>query len=295
MPIFAVPKEDLGTFCLVTHQSYGQYSLNSMTPAHECAFPMDNMTHLGYQLLRAHQDKPPGQQLVLWKSDVVEAYRLLPMYPYWQIKQVNTIDSLCYIDHCNAFGGRQSGDLFIAFMSLVLWIAENCEGVKNLNGYVDDCFGVEQADEMERYDPYGIEMPASQLRLLRLWDQLQIPYKPKKQIHGKCLTIIGIEVDTNELTLTLLEDKHHQLIQEMDRFIIQKGKWPKRLPLRNYQALGGWINWALNVYLLLQPSLSNLYAKLRGLIRLDDQVKMTKAISQDLSWARCSGRNGNYW
>lgn len=90
------------------------------------------------------------------------------MHPYWQIKQVNTIDDQCYIDCCNTFGGWWSGDLFIAFMSLVLWMAENCEGVKNPNGYVDDCFGVEQADKMERYDPYDIEMPVSQSRLLQL-------------------------------------------------------------------------------------------------------------------------------
>lgn len=143
MPIFAIPKECPGDFRLITHQSFGQYSLNSMTPAHEWAFPMDNMTCLGYQLLQAHRDRTPGQQLVLWKSNIAEAYRLLPMHPYWQIKQVNTIDDKRYIDRCNAFSGRRPGDLFIAFMSLVLWIAENCEGVKNPNGYVNNCFRVE--------------------------------------------------------------------------------------------------------------------------------------------------------
>lgn len=192
------------------------------------------------------------------------------MHLYWQIKQVNTIGNKRYIDRCNTFGGRRSGDLFITFMSLVLWIAENCEQVKNPNGYIDDCFGVEQSDVIEKYEPYGVEMPVSQSWLLQLWDWLHIPHKPSKQIHSEKITIIGIEVDANELMLMLPEENHNQLLEELDCFIICKGWRPKRLPLQDYQALGGWINWALNVYPLLCPSLSNLYAKLQGLTWLDD-------------------------
>lgn len=128
-------------------------------------------------------------------------------------------------------------------------MAENCKEVKNPNSYIDDCFGVEQADEIERYKPYDVEMPVSQLQLLQLQDQLQISHKPKKQIHREYLTIIGIEVDANELTLTLPEDKHNQLLDKMDLFIIHKGKQLKQLPLQDYQALGGQMNWALNIYL----------------------------------------------
>jgi hypothetical protein len=46
MPVFAVPK-DGESFRLVIHQSFGPYSLNSMTPPHERAFPLDNMIQLG--------------------------------------------------------------------------------------------------------------------------------------------------------------------------------------------------------------------------------------------------------
>lgn len=53
MPVFAVPKGE-SAFRLVTHQSYGQYSLNSITPPHEKAFPLDNMIRLGDLLIRAH-------------------------------------------------------------------------------------------------------------------------------------------------------------------------------------------------------------------------------------------------
>jgi hypothetical protein len=105
MPIFAVPKVEPGDFWLVTHQSFGKYSLNSLTPPHERSFPLDNLVWLGDQLLRAHHAKDPNDHLVLWKSDVAEAYHLLPMHPYWQIKQVNTINGVRYIDQNCAFSG----------------------------------------------------------------------------------------------------------------------------------------------------------------------------------------------
>lgn len=51
MPIFVIPKPEPNTFHLVTHQSFGEFSLNAMTPSHEHAFPMDNLARLGDQLL----------------------------------------------------------------------------------------------------------------------------------------------------------------------------------------------------------------------------------------------------
>lgn len=173
-------------------------------------------------------------------------------------------------------------------MSLVLWIVEHCVGVRNPNGYVDDCFGVELASAVETYEPEKIKMPASQCRLLDLWDQLGIPHKPKKQVYGEVLMIIGIQVDANRMTLTLPEDRRKALLEELDHFIIPPGpgKRPKRIRLKEYQALAGWMNWSFNVYPLLRPSLSNLYAKLRSLVRLEDRVKMTKAILEDLKWAK---------
>lgn len=287
MPIFAVPKGS-DSFRLVTHQSFGPYSLNSMTPPHERAFPLDNMIRLGDLLLRAHRNKSPSEQLILWKCDISEAYRLLPVHFLWQLKQVVTVEGGRYVDRCVAFGGKRSGDLFIAFMSLVLWIAENVGGVVNPSAYCDDSFGVDriEKDGMEWYAPYAMLMPPSQARMLTLWDELRIPHKKKKQLSGSTLTIIGIEVDANALTLTLPSSRKQELLNELDRFIFAIGQPGKRRRLKDYQMLAGWINWALNVFPLVRPCLSNLYAKLRGLTRLQDKVKMTRAISDDLEWGK---------
>jgi hypothetical protein len=60
-------------------------------------FPLDNMTHLGEGLICQQQAKP-SQSWVIYKSDIAKAYRLLPMHPLWQIKQIVTIDGEWDID-----------------------------------------------------------------------------------------------------------------------------------------------------------------------------------------------------
>ena len=93
----------------------------------------------------------PDTPRTLFKSDVAEAYRLLPVHPYWQIKQVNYIGDSLHVDRNNAFGGRSSGCNWIAFMSLVSWIAKKKRNIELLGTYADDSFGPDLADNLAFY------------------------------------------------------------------------------------------------------------------------------------------------
>lgn len=73
-PTFAVPKEGSLKLRLVTDQSVGPYSVNNMCSQHEYAFLLDNMSHLGEQMLRAYNELVLGEHLVAYKSNVAEAY-----------------------------------------------------------------------------------------------------------------------------------------------------------------------------------------------------------------------------
>lgn len=185
MPIFAIPKLNSEDFWLVTDQSHGTHSLNSMID-HKCVtgYPLDNMVQYGEMLLDLAAKQPHARH-VTWKSDIAEAYQIIPMHPLWQIKQINTIDAQRYVDHCNAFGRCASEALFIAFNSAVAWIAKNVKGVKSLCNYVDDSSGIGHADDLTFYEPYGKHYPLDQAHLLCLWDELGIPHKAKKQLWGK--------------------------------------------------------------------------------------------------------------
>ena len=287
MPIHVVPKPHSTDFRLVTNHSAGIYSLNSMIKREDiCGFPLDNMTHLGEMLLKKKKDFP-DEELVLYKSDISDAYRNLPMHPLWQIKQVNTIQRRRHVDRRNCFGGKGSGSLFIAFNSLVTWIGKNVCRIPALGTYSDDSFGVELASNVTLYEPYSRVMPSSQVTLLKLWDRLGIPHKEKKQVFGTNLTIIGIDVDANNLTLTLPKENKLELIALLSDFARPPEKSGVRYSLRDFQHLAGWFNWALNVYPMLKPALSNIYSKM-GHSKPDKpltKLYVNNSIRADLQWA----------
>jgi hypothetical protein len=281
MPIFAVPKPNSTDFRLVTDQSHGTYSLNSMIEHDKITgYPLDNLSHLG-QMLLDQEKREPNTKRIVWKSDIAEAYRLIPMHPCWQIKQVNTIDGLRYVDRCNAFGGCASGAIFIAFNSAVAWIAKYIRGVKYLGNYVDDSSGVGRADDLLYYQPYGRNFPADQVRLLTLWDDIGIPHKERKQVWGDSLTIIGIHVDANTLIFTLPDESKQRLVKELEDWSRKK----KKERVRKWFALGGWINWGLNVFPLIRPALNNFYPKLKGRRDSNSQLWINNSIRLDFEWA----------
>jgi len=61
------------------------------------------MVHFG-EILMDLERRELGKGQVAWKSNIVEAYRILPMHLLWKFKQINTINGRCYVDRCNSFG-----------------------------------------------------------------------------------------------------------------------------------------------------------------------------------------------
>ena len=116
MPIYAVPKPGSTDLRLVNDHSAGPYSLNSMIDhSLVTGYPLDNLHQLGNMLLSLH-DLTPGLDVVMWKSDIAEAYCMCPMHLMWQIKQAVCIDGEYYIDHANCFGSSASFAIFVSVM-----------------------------------------------------------------------------------------------------------------------------------------------------------------------------------
>lgn len=280
MPSYIVPKPHSSGWRLVNDSSAGPYSLNSMVERRfVTGYPLDNLAHLGELLLRKRWLNGGGS-FVIWKSDISEAYRVCPMHVLWQLKQGVRILGKLYVDRVNVFGGSASPAIFISLNALIAWAAKHGRAVDDLI-YVDDSFGVEEEDQMAWYEPYQMMLPRQQVQLLELWDELGIPHRREKQLHGKYLTVLGIEVDANKMTFTLTREAREQLEKELEEWC-QRGV---RKRVREWQRVAGWINWALNVYPLLRPALNNVYAKLREKNQ-DMRVWANSAIREDFEWAR---------
>jgi hypothetical protein len=281
MPIYAVPKPGSSDLRLVNDYSVGAFSLNSMVDHTQVTgYPLDNLHQLAQMLLVLRA--LAGTALVLWKSDIAEAYRLCPLHPVWQLKQAVCIDGEYYVDRACCFGSSASFAIFASVNSLIAWIAKNHKSVNPLITYVDDSSGAAPATDTTFYEPYGTVIPTPQASLLSLWDELRVPHRPTKQIHGETLTVIGILVDPNNLTFSLPDIACQRLTLELEKWGSQR---LIRLPLRRWQKLCGWINWVLNVYPLLRPCLNNVYPKLAGKIYRNQTITLNNSVRSDFRWA----------
>ncbi|KAH9970694.1 hypothetical protein BGW80DRAFT_1327507 [Lactifluus volemus] len=103
VPVHTVPKKS-GKLRLVVDHSAGEFSPNSHIAREDVHNALDTVQHLGQNLLHflsLHGYSPRW----LFKSDVSQAYRRLPMHPAWQMRQVVTVDGVRRVDRCNNFGG----------------------------------------------------------------------------------------------------------------------------------------------------------------------------------------------
>jgi hypothetical protein len=287
MPAHAVPKPNSTDLHMVTDHSAGPFSLNSMID-HDLVtgYPLDNMTHTGEMLLAHHRSMLTKRRLTMWKSGIAEAYRLIPLHPHWQLKQVNTVDGLRYIDRNNPFGNSGSAGIFIAFNSLVAWIAKYKRGIHNFATYIDDSSGFDYEDDVLLYEPYQTSFPRHQTLLLQLWDELSIPHKPKKQVFGSVIPVIGIDVDPNAMSLTLSPQRRADLCDALYSWATKPVNGSKtNYKLKHWKQMGGWINWAFNVLPLLRPCLNNLYHKISGVHDPRRRIWVNNAVRDDFAWA----------
>ncbi len=125
-PVHAVPKPHSDDFRMVSNMSAGSYAPNQMIRHSDIAGScLDGLHTLFSAILRYRQKFPDNSKkiLIVFKSDVSKAYRLCPMHPLWQLKQVVTTGYLTSeqkaaggveilvrtVDCNNNFGGRGSG------------------------------------------------------------------------------------------------------------------------------------------------------------------------------------------
>ncbi|KAF8800941.1 hypothetical protein BYT27DRAFT_7116292, partial [Phlegmacium glaucopus] len=112
IPLWVVPKPHSDKFRLVVDHSAGEYSPNSYISPADASIHLDTLHVLGNALIRVRKlygDLP----LVLFKTDVSQAYRRLPVHPLWQLRQVVTILGFHHVDNNNNFGNRGAGRLWI--------------------------------------------------------------------------------------------------------------------------------------------------------------------------------------
>ncbi|SRR5258708_14623835 len=217
-PYFVVLKLGSSKFCLVNDHMAGCSSLNAVIPPEDGSFQPDNLWDLGSLLLVFYHTNG-WTPAWIFKSDASSAYRLLPCHPRWQVWQATMIDSNFHINQCCIFGNQASGAIWCAFYALVLWAGIYIKGLLGLLHYVDNAFSFEPDEVLEFYAPYNEWYPKKQVSLLNLFDEVGIPHEKKKQEFRCELTIIGLQVSLDLMTITMPFEKCTDLIDEVSQFI----------------------------------------------------------------------------
>jgi hypothetical protein len=168
-------------------------------------------------------------------------------------------------------------------MGLVLWIAIFIKLLADLFGYIDDNFSFDEEGNVTWYEPYQCYYPAKQTGLLKLWDEIGLPHDKAKQEYAPILRIIGFMVDPNSMRVSMDEEDRMRLIRQVSDFTATAPGGTHRT-LREFQQLAGWINWSFNVFPLLKPALSNVYAKIGGKKETHAKIFVSKAVVRDLDW-----------
>jgi hypothetical protein len=281
-PIGVVPKPHSDKLRLVNDHSQEPYSPNSMITNTNPSFPLDTIDDLVGVLLAARRDHGKNRQLVLWKSDVKSAYRLMPMHPLWQIRQIVTVDGEHYVDRCNTFGSRAGGWVWASFISLVLWIAIKVKKIDDILGYVDDDFSWDFAENTRYYPRYRKDLPDKQARYLELWDELGIPHDEAKQESGSPLTIIGFDVDPNSVSVRLPASRRSEVFAAIDDF----AKEGQKRTLLNFQELAGLIESALVANPFGRSGLSGVHGEMSGRQNPKELIPVSRRVCRELRWLK---------
>jgi hypothetical protein len=279
IPLWVVSKPHSDKWRLVVDHSAGNFLPNSFISPDDASVHLDTLYILGKALLKVR--KYHGDvQLVLFKTDVSQAYHRLPVHPLWQLRQVVKISDSYHIDNNNNFGNWGAGRLWVTVFGLILWIAMVIVQIKDLFAYVNNAFSWEFADCVIFYPPYDKSLPTKQAYLLTLFDDVGIPHKERKQVYGLPLQVIGFDVDPNVMTITMPSAAQDELVLAVRTFA---NPWQCR-SLRDFQHLAGWVNWSLNVYPLLQPGLSGIYDRMHHGSYPFQKLSINNTIYKELSW-----------
>jgi hypothetical protein len=283
-PVFPIPKPGTSKMRLITDHSAGAHSLNSLIPEDCRSVRFDNLHDLGCSLRHFHRQNGRGPRW-LFKSDVSKAYRLLPMHLHWQIRQVMETPEvsgvMMRVDRCGCFGNAGMVRAFCYFFGAVIWVAINVYAIDGLFHYIDDANGFDDNDELVHYAPHNVYYPEKQAKLLKLWDELGIPHQKEKQVFGRVLDIVGLEVNAEAMTITMSDERRKELMDGITEFLGGEGR---RRTLVEWQRMAGWMQWAVNAYPLLRPAVTPIYDKIAGKTQKRAFVMINKEVRAALGW-----------
>ena len=263
-PLGAVPKKNLGEFRLIHHLSFPKGS-----SVNDGILPEDSS--VSYSTIKDAINflKLTGRNCYLAKTDIKNAFRIIPVHPSdyhllgicWKGKY--------YYDRCLPMGCSSSCKIFETFSTAVEWVAKNKFSIPFILHLLDDFLIVAPTQSLCQ----------SQLEIfLSLCAYLGIPIAPEKTVGpSQVLSFAGIELDSCRMEARLPNDKVEKCKSLLSSFLRRK-----KATLNEIQTLTGLLNFACLVVRPGRAFLRRLIDLTIGIKAADHKIRLTKAVKADL-------------
>ena len=229
-PIGVVPKKESTKFRMITDLSSPKgFSINDFISDDEASVSFNSFDSAVELVSRL------GRGALMAKLDVKSAFRICPVQNRdWHYLGFSFLGYF-FVDLCLPFGLRSSVERFTQLSNTLLWIMRTNYDIKNSTHYLDDFFLVGP--------PSSNQCLQDMRKTISLFKKLGVPLAPEKIVGPiSCLTFLGIEIDTNAMSLKLPEAKFAEIIS-----LISAWKTRKKCTKRDLLSLIGKLSFASKV------------------------------------------------
>ena len=263
-PVGVVPKKETGKFRLIHHLSYPKgHSINDGIPTEQ--------SHVTYQTVddATQAMKALGKGCYLAKTDIADAYRIVPLHPteyhLFGIKWRGQY----YYDRCLPMGCSASCQIFKTLSVALHWVANAKLGIRYMAHILDDFLILDSSkkacsDNLQSF--------------VDMCSETGIPISQEKTFPpSQKLVFLGYELDSVEMAIRLPQDK----VQKC-RDHIQDCLKKDKIKLKDLQALTGLLNFACGAVVPGRAFLRRLYNLSIGVKQWFHYIRITKQVREDL-------------
>ena len=261
-----IPKGSSGKWRLILDLSSPEgASVNDGIDKTLCSLSYATVDEAASQVVRL------GRGALMAKVDIKTAYRLVPIHPDDRLLLGMQLEGAIYMDTVLPFGLRSAPKIFNAIADTLEWVCRS-EGVAYMLHYLDDfmLFGSPHSSECSDY-----------LSILSsVFDKLGVPIAEHKTI-GPSATVVflGIEIDSNNMTLRLPEGK----LMELKALIL--GWMGKKVTVaRDLKSLVGKLEHACRVVRPGRSFMRRMLDLLSGVKSNHRHIRLSASFRSDLMW-----------
>ena len=263
-PLGVIPKKAPGEFRMIHHLSfpYGD-SVNTFIPP-ECSTVKYATVDDAINFI-----KVLGQGCVLAKTDVRNAFRIIPIHPSDHPLLGLQWKGQWYYDRCLPMGCSSSCKTFECLSTAMEWIARNKLGIPHILHILDDFLIIGESTP---------DCQAKLQRFLLFCEEIGVPTALEKtEGPSSVLTFAGIELDCLKLEARLPQEKVDKCIEG-----IEKARGRNKITPRDLQSLIGSLNFACSVVVPGRVFLRRVINLTIGKKHPHHFIRVTKEVKQDL-------------